>query len=53
MERGYYPTRLGIGSMGTLERCDPTYLRLIQTLKEILDPKGILAPARYVVSRTE
>lgn len=53
MERGYYPTRLGIGSMGALERCDPAYLRLIQTLKEVLDPNGILAPARYVVPRTE
>jgi 4-cresol dehydrogenase (hydroxylating) len=53
MERGYYPTRLGVGSMGALERREPAYLRLITALKEALDPEGILAPARYVAPRAE
>lgn len=53
MERGYYPTRLGVGSQHTLDRCEPAYLHLIRSLKETLDPQGILAPARYVTPPTD
>jgi 4-cresol dehydrogenase (hydroxylating) len=53
MDSGYYPTRLGIGSMDVLERCDPAYERIIQSLKDTFDPKNILAPARYVAPRSE
>jgi 4-cresol dehydrogenase (hydroxylating) len=43
---GFYPYRLGIQSMGGVQRTDP-YSELINRLKRTLDPNGILAPNRY------
>ena len=43
---GYYPYRLGIQSMARTAQPD-AYSNLIKTLKETLDPNGILAPGRY------
>jgi 4-cresol dehydrogenase (hydroxylating) len=53
MDRGYYPVRLGVGSMGVLERCEPEYRRLLQRLEDLFDPAGILAPARYAIPFSE
>lgn len=50
MGLGHYPTRLGIGCMGALNRLERPYQQLLRTLKETLDPHGILAPGRYTVS---
>lgn len=44
---GHYPTRLGIGSMHTMQRYEPTYLRLLSSLRSAIDPSGIMAPLRY------
>ena len=50
MDRGYYPTRLGIGSGDVLMRSEPAYRTVVEALKRTLDPAGILAPGRYVPS---
>ncbi len=47
MDCGYYPTRLGPGSMHALQRWEPAYNRLLQTLKHAIDPNDIIAPGRY------
>jgi 4-cresol dehydrogenase (hydroxylating) len=52
MDCGYYPTRLGVGSMGAIDRYEPAYLRIMQALKTSFDPNGVLAPARYMVPHT-
>jgi 4-cresol dehydrogenase (hydroxylating) flavoprotein subunit len=46
-DAGYYPFRLGIHTMGVLDRADPTYLETLRSLKRLFDPEGILAPGRY------
>ncbi len=46
VENGFYPYRLGIQGMGQLPR-PAAYRSLIQTLKEALDPNGVIAPGRY------
>jgi hypothetical protein len=45
---GYLPTRLGVGSMNVMERCDPAYGGILHRFKHVLDPLGILAPSRYL-----
>lgn len=47
---GYHSYRLGVGSMDAMGAGGP-YQDLLQSLKESLDPNGILAPGRYVASR--
>ena len=44
---GYYSYRLGIQSMDTAVRQDE-YAALLGSLKQTLDPNGILSPGRYV-----
>ncbi|MDQ6679243.1 MAG: FAD-binding oxidoreductase [Acidobacteriota bacterium] len=44
---GYYPYRLGIQGMRLLER-DPGTARALKSIKDALDPDGILAPGRYI-----
>jgi 4-cresol dehydrogenase (hydroxylating) len=44
---GYLPYRLGIHSMQSLPPSADDYNRLMQTLREALDPNNILAPGRY------
>lgn len=46
--RGYHSYRLGIGSMSSMGNADSTYSELLQALKGMLDPTGILAPGRYI-----
>jgi 4-cresol dehydrogenase (hydroxylating) len=46
-ENGYYPYRLSIGSMSTMSQ-PGAYTELLQTIKQTLDPNGILSPGRYI-----
>ena len=48
MELGYYPTRLGVGSMLSMDRCDPSYRGVIAAIRHCLDPNNVLAPGRYI-----
>lgn len=52
-DKGHYPSRLGIGSMHVVDRCDDDYLRLLDRLREAFDPKGIMAPNRYAAARRQ
>jgi len=47
MESGYIPYRVGTQSMADLDPEGDSYWRLVRTLKQALDPDGILAPGRY------
>jgi 4-cresol dehydrogenase (hydroxylating) len=44
---GYIPYRFGIQSMGEISGRRDVYWDTIETLKDALDPKRILAPGRY------
>ena len=44
--KGYYPYRLGIQCMDQMEGA-AGYNKLLRTLKDALDPNGILSPGRY------
>jgi 4-cresol dehydrogenase (hydroxylating) len=46
--QGAYPYRLGIQSMSKMEQPDG-YAALLASLKQALDPNGILAPGRYEI----
>lgn len=43
---GYYSYRLGIQSMAEMA-AQASYSHFLQTLKDALDPRGVLAPGRY------
>lgn len=45
--QGHEPFRLGIHSQRTLPPGDPAYASLLRTLKDALDPAGILSPGLY------
>ena len=45
---GYYPYRLSTHAMDKLPPSEPAYTSLLKTLKDALDPNGILAPGRYI-----
>jgi 4-cresol dehydrogenase (hydroxylating) len=45
--RGYHSYRLGIASMAAAET-PGAYLSLLRSIKQAVDPEGILAPGRYV-----
>jgi 4-cresol dehydrogenase (hydroxylating) len=47
---GYYSYRLGIQSMAEMETPE-SYLAFLQTIKNALDPRGVLAPGRYEPAR--
>jgi len=47
--KGYYSYRLSTASMGAMH-CPGDYPKLLQTLKQTLDPGGILAPGRYIAA---
>ena len=46
---GYYSYRLGLAGMAGAEQ-PGTYSELLQDIKRMLDPAGILAPGRYVAT---
>jgi len=46
-QQGYHSYRLGIGMMSAMGEPGP-YADLLQNIKRTLDPRGILAPGRYV-----
>lgn len=46
--RGFWPHRLGLHSMALAQRGDPLYLQTVERLKRALDPRGVVAPGRYV-----
>ena len=45
---GYYPYRLSTHAMDKLPPPEPAYAALLKTIKDALDPNGILAPGRYI-----
>jgi 4-cresol dehydrogenase (hydroxylating) len=45
--QGYYSYRLSVGAMNSMGE-PGTYHKLLEELKQTLDPNGILAPGRYV-----
>ncbi len=48
-DEGYYSYRLGIADMETRPEGEDTgYAKLLRSISQMLDPKGILAPGRYV-----
>jgi 4-cresol dehydrogenase (hydroxylating) len=49
---GYYPYRLGIDCMDGLPASRDASDALLRTLKSALDPRGVLAPGRYISSQS-
>lgn len=47
MENGYLPYRLGIQSMGEIDRGSSVFWDVASEIKAALDPAGIIAPGRY------
>jgi 4-cresol dehydrogenase (hydroxylating) len=47
-EAGYYPYRLGVQTVGKMPARTPEYERLINGIRDQLDPNRILAPGRYL-----
>ena len=47
MQAGYIPYRFGIQSMEEAAGRDDRFWDVVETLKQALDPNGILAPGRY------
>lgn len=47
MEAGYPPYRVGIQSMADIARGSTGYWETVASLKQALDPTGIIAPGRY------
>jgi 4-cresol dehydrogenase (hydroxylating) len=45
--QGYYSYRLSVGAMSSMGE-PGTYHKVLESLKRMLDPAGILAPGRYV-----
>jgi len=45
--KGYHSYRLAIGAMGAMGESGP-YADLLAGIKHVLDPCGVLAPARYI-----
>jgi 4-cresol dehydrogenase (hydroxylating) len=48
MASGYIPYRIGVHGMSKLWRPDDVFWSVANQLKQALDPKGILAPGRYI-----
>ena len=49
---GYYPYRLSTGSMSSMAS-PGSYTQLLQSIKQTLDPAGVLAPGRYIAANEE
>ncbi len=46
-EKGYHPYRLSTGSMSSMAS-PGAYTKLLESIKQTMDPAGILAPGRYI-----
>jgi len=51
-EAGYIPYRCGIRSMNKLAAGSEHYWDVVRQLKAAVDPKGIVAPGRYLPTET-
>ncbi len=47
VSEGYYPYRVDIDRMPKLIESSDQFWRVVKSLKDTLDPKGIIAPGRY------
>lgn len=47
MQKGYIPYRVGNQSMGQLDPQGDVYWKTVATIKQALDPGGLIAPGRY------
>lgn len=47
IDRGWYPYRVGVQSMGRVVHSDDPYWRALDGIKKVLDPNSIMAPGRY------
>ena len=47
-DAGYYPYRLSTHAMDKVPPAEPSHSALLKTLKDALDPNGIMAPGRYL-----
>ena len=47
MKKGYIPYRFGIQSMQEIVNSEDQFWIVVDRIKKILDPKGILSPGRY------
>ncbi len=45
---GYIPYRLGVNSMGSLPPIRGSYNELLRSIKQAVDPHGIISPGRYI-----
>jgi 4-cresol dehydrogenase (hydroxylating) len=46
-DKGYFPYRLGVHSMGKLPDSEASYKFFLNSIKKTLDPNNILAPGRH------
>jgi 4-cresol dehydrogenase (hydroxylating) len=46
-QRGIYPYRLGVQSMGQFVKEEDSYWQLLSELKRVFDPNCVIAPGRY------
>ena len=47
LDNGYPPYRVGIRSMETITKENKPYWKLVKTIKDAIDPNGIISPGRY------
>ncbi|MDL2355874.1 MAG: FAD-binding oxidoreductase, partial [Pseudomonadota bacterium] len=47
MKAGYIPYRVGIGSMAALDPHGDVFWKVVGSIKQALDPDGLIAPGRY------
>ena len=53
-QKGFYPYRFGTNSMRNfLEKLDPEYVRIVDSIKNTLDPQRLFAEGRYALSSEE
>lgn len=52
-KEGFLPHRESLSALGHMERGNANVLALLEDLKKVFDPNGILAPGRYVRARSK
>ncbi len=50
-QAGYHSYRLSVGAMSAMNSSG-AYARVLQSIKQALDPSGVLAPGRYIAGAT-